>query len=326
MLPKNFVITTLGFLLFVALSVFCFQKASFTPRASQHHHHHTCCHHDHAVGNHTHGSKAIAQPCNIIFDFNGVLFNISRSKAVGKLGFGKLLSYTFSGNDAHDLENKMFELLYSLDGKPSVQGDTLIPLHKDKPLPNIMCRWLRGEITGEEVIKTLHNHITKLDQENFFESSAEKKLITNLVDIFFDTSVRATLYKPLKKGIALLKKCKNEGHKVYLLSNIDQELINLLQEKHPDLFNLFDGIVVSSTVGMMKPDANIYRYTLSHFSLDPATCCFIDDQPENIQGARNAGIQGVVFDHEHYRQAYKQLAHLGVIQTSTRAPDNLQIA
>ena len=47
---------------------------------------------------------------------------------------------------------------------------------------------------------------------------------------------------------------------------------------------------------MMKPDPEIYRYLLDRYGLTAGECLFLDDREENILGAWQCGIQGMVFD------------------------------
>ena len=61
-----------------------------------------------------------------------------------------------------------------------------------------------------------------------------------------------------------------------------------------EIFAHFDGLCISSECKQVKPDREIYEALCSLFDLDPAETFFIDDMPVNIEGAANAGIDGVV--------------------------------
>ena len=53
-----------------------------------------------------------------------------------------------------------------------------------------------------------------------------------------------------------------------------------------------DDLVLSAEVGVEKPDAAIYRLALARLGdPDPAECLFVDDRPENVEGARAVGIR-----------------------------------
>lgn len=94
--------------------------------------------------------------------------------------------------------------------------------------------------------------------------------------------------------LTLIAELHDAGHKLYALSNMGHASIDWL-ELHQDFWRFFSGKVVSSRVRMMKPEADIYRYLLVSFDLEPAECIFIDDSPANIVAAEALGISGILF-------------------------------
>jgi putative hydrolase of the HAD superfamily len=56
---------------------------------------------------------------------------------------------------------------------------------------------------------------------------------------------------------------------------------------------LFDAVVISSEVGLRKPDERIYRHAAAALGLDPAECVFVDDIEHNIRAAEAVGMVGV---------------------------------
>jgi putative hydrolase of the HAD superfamily len=87
--------------------------------------------------------------------------------------------------------------------------------------------------------------------------------------------------------------------------------ISYLEEKY-DIWDMFDGIVISSRIQKVKPDIEIYEYLLGEYELTPAETIFIDDMSENLAAARSAGIQTIQFvGSSQCRQA---LVDLGCIE------------
>ena len=83
-------------------------------------------------------------------------------------------------------------------------------------------------------------------------------------------------------------------YKVAMLSNVGRGLIEQLFT--PDeLKELFDVVVLSNEVGMIKPDPNIYLLTSEKMGLQPYECVMIDDLVVNIDGAERAGMKGIVY-------------------------------
>ena len=58
--------------------------------------------------------------------------------------------------------------------------------------------------------------------------------------------------------------------------------------------DFFDGVMVSSDVHLIKPDARIYELLCSTYDLKPEECVFIDDRPENVAAAERVGMKGIV--------------------------------
>lgn len=71
---------------------------------------------------------------------------------------------------------------------------------------------------------------------------------------------------------------------------------------------LFDVVVISGEVGMRKPDAEIYRYTLAELGCRPAEAVFVDDMETNVRGAAAVGIVGV--HHNSYERTVQELEAL----------------
>lgn len=90
---------------------------------------------------------------------------------------------------------------------------------------------------------------------------------------------------------------KQKGYRLFVLSNACDRFHHYFP-RYFDL-SLFEGIIVSSDVKMLKPDREIYLYLLEKYKLVPEECLFIDDREENVLGAKECGLQGVVFDGEY---------------------------
>jgi putative hydrolase of the HAD superfamily len=53
----------------------------------------------------------------------------------------------------------------------------------------------------------------------------------------------------------------------------------------------FDVVVASCEVGRCKPDPEIYRICLERLGLTADATLFVDDRMENLQAARDIGLQ-----------------------------------
>lgn len=109
---------------------------------------------------------------------------------------------------------------------------------------------------------------------------------------------------PIAGGVALLDLLHQRGIQLYCLTNMASGTWEFVRRRFA-FWERFLGIVVSAHVRMVKPELGIYRHLLEQFALDPAATAFLDDKPDNVAGARAAGIDGVLF--ESSGQARQQL-------------------
>ena len=107
-----------------------------------------------------------------------------------------------------------------------------------------------------------------------------------------------TAMPPVTGMEALLNDIKAAGGKLYLLSNISIGFAENYRRCQwiANLFALFDGLVFSGSVGLVKPQQEIFHLLLNQYSLNPADCVFIDDRLENIAAGETVGIKGYLFD------------------------------
>lgn len=90
----------------------------------------------------------------------------------------------------------------------------------------------------------------------------------------------------------LVKKLKEKGYHIYLLSNYSEELFTIHTKGTP-FMELIDGAVVSYQIHELKPEPPIYEYLLEKYRLKREECLFFDDRPENTEAARKLGIAAV---------------------------------
>lgn len=105
--------------------------------------------------------------------------------------------------------------------------------------------------------------------------------------------------KPLLGWIGELKK---QGYKIGIISNVGHNWLNkFLDEVNQP--GLFDHIILSSDVGVVKPDPIIFQIMVERLGLLASECVMVDDMLINIDGASRAGMQGIVFGSNRQLQA-----------------------
>lgn len=104
-----------------------------------------------------------------------------------------------------------------------------------------------------------------------------------------------------------LLKLKSEGIKLALVSNVSPDLAiprrSILKEH--GIHDLFSTIILSSEVGIEKPDPVIFNQALEKLGIDdPVEVIHVgDDIITDVRGSREAGINPVLFDPTGLRRA-----------------------
>ncbi|MCB1082681.1 MAG: HAD family phosphatase [Simkania sp.] len=103
---------------------------------------------------------------------------------------------------------------------------------------------------------------------------------------------------------ALVEELKSKKIPVALLSNIDKRLSTILREL--DLYYPFEPCLLSCDIGAEKPDLRAYEVALNHLNTPAHQIVFFDDREENIEAAKQAGLDAILF--ESAAQAREELA------------------
>ncbi|SRR6266702_3618751 len=89
-------------------------------------------------------------------------------------------------------------------------------------------------------------------------------------------------------------KSLRKNYKLALLSNAPSAVIREILAEH-QLEQYFDEVVVSSEVGMVKPSAEIFGYTLGQLGVDTTEALFVDDNEKHTEAAESLGVQTIHF-------------------------------
>lgn len=175
-----------------------------------------------------------------------------------------------------------------LDFNPNVIIDKVCDTDEEKQIiyKELFC--------GEEWIMGDYGRITNAERFDGIKERVPEAMHAKLKECVDNWDI---CMKPVDGAQDFCKLVKNKGYKVYVLSNA----CNKFYEYFPKEYELdfFDGIVVSSDVHIIKPEKGIYEYLLKKYDLVPEECLFIDDRVDNVEGAREAGMQAVVFKNNY---------------------------
>lgn len=112
----------------------------------------------------------------------------------------------------------------------------------------------------------------------------------------------AQCYRPNLQGQEWLARAKKAGFPVSVFSNLADFHKIGVDRTYPGFFEQFDHTFFSYQMGLVKPSEASYLRVCSSLSASPKDCVFIDDKPENIEGALNVGMKGIVFDPANFEQ------------------------
>ena len=114
-----------------------------------------------------------------------------------------------------------------------------------------------------------------------------------------------------EKNTVNILEALNKQYSIWLLSNTNPKHIQDEIEKRYLFPSLVNGAVYSFDVGVRKPEKEIYEIAMQRADANPQECLFIDDLLENIQAAKQIGIEGIHFISSE--QLKQELVHLGII-------------
>jgi putative hydrolase of the HAD superfamily len=98
-----------------------------------------------------------------------------------------------------------------------------------------------------------------------------------------------------EETIELIRSIHGSDNRLFVLSNMPLELVEYLEEKH-DFWDMFEGIIFSSRIKMVKPEAEIFEHLLTVHQLAAPETVFIDDMSENVAAASAIGIHAIRFN------------------------------
>ena len=89
---------------------------------------------------------------------------------------------------------------------------------------------------------------------------------------------------------------RSAGYRTAILSNMPTDKLSFMRGSATmDWIGEFETAIFSCDVGLVKPEPAIYRLCLEKLKAAPGECVFLDDYPVNVEGARAAGINALLF-------------------------------
>jgi putative hydrolase of the HAD superfamily len=97
------------------------------------------------------------------------------------------------------------------------------------------------------------------------------------------------------RALDLAREITRQGARTAILSNMPHDLLGELR-KNFDWLDEFEPQIWSCEHGVIKPDPAIYRLCLNALGCEAHRVLFFDDRPNNVEGARRAGMEAHLFE------------------------------
>lgn len=149
--------------------------------------------------------------------------------------------------------------------------------------------------TAAEQVHYAHEAYPEIPIEKVFRSLYTDKGVQPSDELVLHTGqmfrVFSTHHIRLYAGVKeLLQALRDAGRGVYLLSNA-QRIFTEYELRYLEIYDSFDGILISSDYGVKKPDARFFRLLMEKYRIEPETALMIgNDLDSDIAGAKKAGM------------------------------------
>jgi putative hydrolase of the HAD superfamily len=167
-------------------------------------------------------------------------------------------------------------------------GNAMAELARESDGEHPLFRLEKGLISEAEFLRQLGEALGGVELEGFGERYFEH-------------------LHPNEEMIELMRRLRDRGLRMALLTNNVREWEPLWRAKLPDIDEIFEVVVDSAFVGMRKPEPGIYELTLERLGdgVSAADCLFVDDIEANCEMAVELGMTAV-----HYRESEQAIREI----------------
>lgn len=114
-----------------------------------------------------------------------------------------------------------------------------------------------------------------------------------------------------KDALNMLKRIRDNGNKVYILSNLKKiDYDNFIRDINKEYYDKF---YKSYEIGLEKPDKRIFEYVIKDIGVNPNDILFFDDKENNINNAKELGIDARIITSYNFIEYFKENDYFGII-------------
>lgn len=135
----------------------------------------------------------------------------------------------------------------------------------------------------------------RLTAAEFFDEM-RRRARAGVTDRDIETAFDAFLVGLPVERLQALRRLREEGYKVYGLSNTNAVMFNswirdAFMQEGLKVNDYFDGLVLSFEEGMCKPDPDLFMTVVNRYGLDPGETVMLDDSRKNCEAAESVGLR-----------------------------------
>ena len=131
----------------------------------------------------------------------------------------------------------------------------------------------------------------EIDIAEYF-SSLRDTLAIDISDSQFEEGWNS-IFKAEIAGMSELLKHVKGKLPTYVFTNSNHAHEKVWSHQFSEILAHFETVFISSDIGLRKPDAEAFHFVADAIGAEPGQIAFYDDSIENIDGARNAGLDAV---------------------------------
>jgi len=177
-------------------------------------------------------------------------------------------------------------------------GNVLIEWNSEKILTYFEPEKERRQVLRQAIFESGVWH--KTDKGELSLKEACEEVLTQLdvsyhsvvKNIFYHWYEVVHVYSGLQERIRLW--ANQGGYRIYILSTTCEIFYHIEKAGLLPIYPLLSGYILSSEVGVVKPEAEIYQKLLKKYGLDPVESVFIDDIQANLDTAAELGFETIL--------------------------------
>ena len=158
-------------------------------------------------------------------------------------------------------------------------------------------------LSGEELLERLRplgfSDLLKTYESGKISAEAFSRGVSDLIGLAIShdefVAAWADIFRANDSLAPLFGFFKGKGYTLVLGSNTNDLHAAQFRRQFAETLGQFDRLVLSYEVGHVKPSTAFYLACAEAAGADPGDCVFIDDLPENVEGARAAGLVGLLY-------------------------------